>query len=85
MFRKTGEYIHNAYEDLKKNNAKQTILKEFLLRKDKHGLTTDDVVGLMTDFLMAGVDTVITNSFRLEFKTRIFFNLDCHSYSLFAL
>nr|QEV83802.1 cytochrome P450 [Brachionus rotundiformis] len=60
IYKKTGEYIHNAYEDLSNNHGKQTILKEFLVRKDKHGMSTDDVVGLMTDFLMAGVDTTAT-------------------------
>ena len=36
------------------------MLREFLERKEKYGLKTDDVIGLMTDFLMAGVDTTAT-------------------------
>ena len=43
---------------MNKTSSKQTILKGFLERKEKYGFTRDDVVGLMIDFLIAGVDTV---------------------------
>ncbi|CAF0921763.1 unnamed protein product [Brachionus calyciflorus] len=67
IFKKTGEYINKAYNDLNNNTSslcphhkKQTVLREFLERKEKYGLDTNDVIGLMTDFLMAGVDTTAT-------------------------
>nr|QUF59382.1 cytochrome p450 CYP3047B1 [Brachionus angularis] len=56
------EYIRKAHDSINDDNynEKKTVLKEFLERKELYGLDTVDVVGLMTDFIIAGVDTSAT-------------------------
>jgi hypothetical protein len=75
LFEKSGKFIYDIVRkhiktaQLKLDAAdcvvgvdstkKKSILAEFLSRKDKYDLDLEDVVAIMTDFLIAGVDTVI--------------------------
>ena len=72
IYKVVTEYIEEAKAKLEKgvvdNKDKYTILSQFLSRREKHNLDMKDIVAIMTDFIMAGVDTVC--------KKRIwFFNL----------
>ena len=37
---------------------KKSVLAQYLERKEKYGLKIDDIVAIMGDLLIAGVDTV---------------------------
>lgn len=70
-FEKAGTFIYDVVrgyikyaQDMLDNDEsmskskKKSILAEFLSRKEKYNLCLEDVVSIMTDFLIAGVDTV---------------------------
>jgi len=69
-FEKTGTFVYktvkNFIQEAKdklanqnpNNPHKKTILSRFLERKDKYGLEVDDIVSIMIDLMIAGVDTV---------------------------
>jgi cytochrome P450 len=72
------KYIERAQQDLaekaEKNitdNGKKSILEEFLLRKEKYDLKLEDVVSIMTDFLVAGVDTTSNSLYYMLYELGI--------------
>lgn len=50
---------------------KKSILEEFLARKEKYGLELEDVVAIMTDFLVAGVDTTSNSLYYMLYELGI--------------
>lgn len=42
---------------------KKSVLAQYLERKEKYGLKIDDIVAIMGDLLIAGVDTVAKKLF----------------------
>lgn len=82
VYRVAGDYIRQAQLNAE-NSEKRTVLKEFLARKEKYGLTIQDVVSIMTDFLIGGVDTVKFLLKKLKIKKRFikkfyFLDFDCN-------
>jgi hypothetical protein len=65
-------HVINANMELSKKNDKykqdilsKSILEQYLIVKDKYNLTLDDIIAVVSDFLIAGVDTVINSNFCL--------------------
>lgn len=70
IYRTCRKYIDEAHKDLLSSGAyKQTILGQYLERKDLFNLSMSDVVSVMSEFLIGGVDTVQTptHSFKSHF------------------
>lgn len=68
------KYIERAQRDLaekKIETEKKSILEEFLLRKEKYDLKLEDVVSIMTDFLVAGVDTTSNSLYYMIYELGI--------------
>lgn len=64
IYRTCRKYIDEAHRDLFSSEAyKQTILGQYLKRKDLFNFSMNDVVSVMSEFLIGGVDTVQTPSF----------------------
>jgi hypothetical protein len=40
------------------NKSEQTMLQQFLINQEKTKLSTDEIVALMVDFVLAGITTV---------------------------
>ncbi len=54
------EHLKAQSDDFKKDFSGKSILQQYLLVKDKYNLSLEEVVALTADFLIAGVDTVIS-------------------------
>lgn len=74
------KYIEQAAQRLKDGSTttvdvasgnKKSILEEFLTQKEKYGLEIEDVVSIMTDFLVAGVDTTSNSLYYLLYELGI--------------
>ncbi len=61
-------YIQEAQDNLASFESKKTILGQFLERKEKYGLEINDIVAIMTDLLIAGVDTTATAHYFLLYE-----------------
>lgn len=64
MLSTVRKYVNAGLEDLNKRGddfkadlTSKSILQNFLLTREKYGLSMDDVMALTSDFLIAGVDT----------------------------
>lgn len=62
------KFIKNAQFSESESESKKSILGEFLARKEKYGLELEDVVAIMTDFLVAGVDTTSNSLYYLLYE-----------------
>jgi cytochrome P450 len=51
------EDLNKKSDDFKADLTSRSIFQNFLLTREKYGLTMDDVVALTGDFVIAGVDT----------------------------
>jgi cytochrome P450 len=62
VYKTVKNFIQEAKDKLENQNPnnphKKTILSRFLERKDNYGLEVDDIVSIMIDLMIAGVDTV---------------------------
>lgn len=63
---KTASNTLNQVQNGEEN--KKSILEEFLARKEKFGLELEDVVAIMTDFLVAGVDTTSNSLYYMLYE-----------------
>ncbi len=66
-----NDYIDRAQEKMKSdpvNKEKNTVLSQYLERREKYGLTMKDVLAIMTDFLIAGVDTTAISIYHLMYE-----------------
>jgi hypothetical protein len=53
--------LMNKSEEFKQDLSSKTILQQYILSMDKYNLTFNDIIALTSDFLVAGIDTVIKN------------------------
>jgi hypothetical protein len=58
------KYIEEAYKELlSTDDIKKTILGQYLERKHLYNLSINDVISVMSEFLIGGVDTVLFSIF----------------------
>ncbi len=71
VYKVVDKYIERAQEKMKSdpvNKDKSTVLSQYLERREKYGLTMKDVLAIMTDFLIAGVDTTAISIYHLMYE-----------------
>lgn len=77
IYSQVRKYIEQAQRQLAQkslsgqDDSKKSILEEFLARKEKYGLELEDVVSIMTDFLVAGVDTTSNSLYYMLYELGI--------------
>ena len=61
FLRNVCKHIVSAQEQMEKTEmkTKNTVLCQLLERKEKYNLKLEDVISIMTDLIIGGVDTVI--------------------------
>lgn len=62
ILKTTEKYIHDAMDKLKNDTtilhkSEQTMLQQFLINQEKTKISTDEIVALMVDFVLAGITT----------------------------
>lgn len=72
VYQQVTDYLKEAQENWEKNKneegAKNTILGQFLSRREKYNLELADIVSIMTDLLIAGVDTTSISTYHLLYE-----------------
>jgi cytochrome P450 len=72
IYSRVFEYIKRAQDKIEKegavNKAKTTVLSQYLSQREKYGIEMNDILAIMNDFLVAGMDTTAISIYHLMYE-----------------